>query len=128
MKTFAVIEDVDADKLAFFTSFDTPDIRKEESRWKFQNDSAEVHTVPGEQEVVVDVGHFCFGLLAKRKRRSMFYYVYMICLHVYTLQSIDQKNFYMACLHKPVVLLPTCHAIFAVYLGHEVYEKVRFAL
>ena len=80
MKTFAVIED--ADELAFFTSFDTPDIRNEVSRWKFvQYDSAEVHTVPGEQEVVVDVGHFCFGILARRKRRSMLRYMHVQCTH-----------------------------------------------
>ncbi len=70
IKTFAIIED--RDEIAFFTSPDAPDIRNDESRWKFREESVEVHVVPRNKEVVVDVRHFCFGLLARRKRRSMF--------------------------------------------------------
>lgn len=83
-KTFADIKD--EDEIVFFTSPDNPDIRDEKPRWKFREDTtAVVHQMVNEREVTVDVTHFCFGGLFRRKRRSMcsVMYVYVLILKIH---------------------------------------------
>ena len=69
---FKVFADIDSeDQIIFVTSEDKPEILKDQPVWKFREDSnATVQADPGSREVTVEVGHFCFGILARRRRKG----------------------------------------------------------
>lgn len=66
--TYADLEATD--DITFLTSPDKHSVHGEEPRWKFTQDPSshtEVTFVPGSHQVKVQVQHFCFGVLARRK-------------------------------------------------------------
>ena len=69
---FKVFADITSnDQVFFLTSADKPQIHEDLSVWKFREDvSAKIEITPGCQEVTIDVSHFCFGILARRRRRG----------------------------------------------------------
>ena len=69
---FKVFADIDSeDQIIFVTSEDKPQIRRDQPVWKFREDrTATIQADPGSREVTVEVGHFCFGILARRRRRG----------------------------------------------------------
>ena len=71
IKVFADIKD--SDEIIFLTSRDKPSVRKKQNVWIFVEEADDVFAKPfsgGCPEVSVSVRHFCFGLLARRKRKS----------------------------------------------------------
>ncbi len=73
IKVFADIED--DDDIIFLTSQDKPTIQKKQNVWIFMEEaedvSAKVQPFSGRcREVSVSVRHFCFGLLARRRKKS----------------------------------------------------------
>ncbi len=73
IKVFADIED--NDDIIFLTSQDKPTIQKKQNIWIFMEEAEDVSAnvqpfCGGCREVSVSVRHFCFGLLARRRRKS----------------------------------------------------------
>ena len=121
---FKVFADIESDdQIIFVTSEDKRQIRRDQPVWRFREDpTAIIQSVPGGREVTVEVGHFCFGFLARRRRRGKSSGWYTAC--IITVYPAGQHHFYVICLYKPSVLLSTCHTIFAASLDHEVYKNV----
>ena len=73
IKVFADIEH--NDDIIFLTSQDKPTVRKKQNIWIFMEEAKDVSAKVqpfsgGSREVSVSVWHFCFGLLARRRKES----------------------------------------------------------